>query len=46
MNLTTNLMKKLMLALFLSISSIAVSQVNSYEINELGFLRSPMETKN
>ena len=46
MNLTTNLMKKLMLALFLSISSIAVSQVNSYEINELGYLRSPMETKN
>lgn len=44
MNLIANYLKKLVLSLFLGISSIAMGQVNSYEINDLGYLRSPKET--
>lgn len=46
MNLITSLLKKLIFLMIFSFSFIGFSQVNSYEIGDLGYLRNPMESKN
>lgn len=46
MNLITSLLKKLIFLMVFGFSFSGFSQVNSYEIGDLGYLRNPKESKN